>query len=87
VHAVIEDEPALCCLERRGTETDLARIPPGSVARFELLTPGIARHGYPVLLGENESEPAGHVTSGTRLPSLGKSMGMAYLRPRRRRSG
>ena len=46
---------------------------------FELLTPGIARHGYPVLLGEDESEPAGHVTSGTRLPSLGKSMGMAYL--------
>ena len=46
---------------------------------FELLTPGIARHGYPVLLSENDSEPVGHVTSGTRLPSLGKSMGMAYL--------
>jgi aminomethyltransferase len=24
-------------------------------------------------------EPVGHVTSGTRLPSLGRSMGMAYL--------
>jgi len=46
---------------------------------FELLTPGIARHGHPVLLDENDSEPVGHVTSGTRLPSLGKSMGMAYL--------
>ncbi|PWB74660.1 MAG: glycine cleavage system protein T [Holophagae bacterium] len=46
---------------------------------FELLTPGIARHGHPVLLDENASEPVGHVTSGTRLPSLGKSMGMAYL--------
>jgi aminomethyltransferase len=46
---------------------------------FELLTPGIARHGHPVLLGEGDSEPVGHVTSGTRLPSLGKSMGMAYL--------
>jgi aminomethyltransferase len=46
---------------------------------FELLSPGIARHGHPVLLGEHDKEPAGHVTSGTRLPSLGKSMGMAYL--------
>jgi aminomethyltransferase len=46
---------------------------------FELLSPGIARHGHPVLLGEDDDEPVGHVTSGTRLPSLGKSMGMAYL--------
>ena len=46
---------------------------------FELLSPGIARHGHPVLLGEDDGEPVGHVTSGTRLPSLGKSMGMAYL--------
>ena len=46
---------------------------------FELLSPGIARHGHPVLLGEDDGEPVGHVTSGTRLPSLGRSMGMAYL--------
>ena len=46
---------------------------------FELLSPGIARHGHSVLLGEDDDEPVGHVTSGTRLPSLGKSMGMAYL--------
>jgi aminomethyltransferase len=46
---------------------------------FELLAPGIARHGHPVVLGEDDSEPVGHVTSGTRLPSVGKSMGMAYL--------
>lgn len=46
---------------------------------FELLSPGIARHGHHVLLGEDDGEPVGHVTSGTRLPSLGKSMGMAYL--------
>jgi aminomethyltransferase len=46
---------------------------------FELLSPGIARHGHPVLLAEDDGEPVGHVTSGTRLPSLGKSMGMAYL--------
>ena len=46
---------------------------------FELLSPGIARHGHAALLGEDDGEPVGHVTSGTRLPSLGKSMGMAYL--------
>jgi len=46
---------------------------------FELLSPGIARHGHSVLLGEDDDEPVGHVTSGTRLPSLGKSMGMVYL--------
>jgi glycine cleavage system T protein (aminomethyltransferase) len=46
---------------------------------FELLSPGIARHGHPVLLGEDDGEPVGQITSGTRLPSLGKSMGMAYL--------
>ena len=46
---------------------------------FELLSPGIARHGHPVLLTEDGGEPVGQVTSGTRLPSLGKSMGMAYL--------
>jgi aminomethyltransferase len=46
---------------------------------FELLSPGIARHGQAAMLGEDDGVPAGHVTSGTRLPSLGKSMGMAYL--------
>jgi len=45
---------------------------------FELLDPGIARHGCPVFLEEGQ-EPAGHVTSGTQLPSFGKAMGMAYL--------
>jgi len=45
---------------------------------FELLDPGIARHGCPVYLEEG-GDPAGHVTSGTQLPSFGKAMGTAYL--------
>jgi aminomethyltransferase len=32
-----------------------------------------------VFLDENSEEPAGRVTSGTRLPTLGKAMGMVYL--------
>ena len=46
---------------------------------FELLDRGIARHGYPVMLGEADSEPAGFVTSGTQSPTFGKALGMAYL--------
>ncbi len=45
---------------------------------FELLDPGIARHGCPVVLEEGQ-ESVGHVTSGTQLPTFGKAMGMAYL--------
>lgn len=36
-----------------------------------------ARHGYPVL--DDAGEPVGHVTSGTRSPSLGINIGMAYV--------
>ncbi len=46
---------------------------------FEMIDRGIARHGYPVLLDADADEPAGHVTSGTQLPTVGKAMGMAYL--------
>jgi aminomethyltransferase len=46
---------------------------------FEMVDRGIARHGYPVLLDADAEKPDGHVTSGTRLPTLGKAMGMAYL--------
>jgi aminomethyltransferase len=37
---------------------------------------GIARHGYPVWLGE---QAAGSVTSGTYAPFLQKSIGLCYL--------
>ena len=46
---------------------------------FEMTDRGIARHGYPVFLAEDDGEPAGHVTSGTQSPTLGKALGMAYL--------
>ena len=37
---------------------------------------GIARHGYPVLVG---GAPAGTVTSGTMSPTLGQAIAMAYV--------
>jgi aminomethyltransferase len=43
---------------------------------FELVDPGIARHGYDVYVAGNA---AGQVTSGTQTPTLKKSIGMAYL--------
>jgi aminomethyltransferase len=46
---------------------------------FEMIDPGIARHGYPATLEEGDEDAVGAVTSGTRLPTLGKAMGMAYL--------
>jgi aminomethyltransferase len=46
---------------------------------FELHERGIARHGYPVMLREDDTAPAGQVTSGTQSPTLGRALGMAYL--------
>jgi len=46
---------------------------------FEMVDRGIARHGYPVFLAEDDDEPAGHCTSGTQSPTLGKALGLAYL--------
>ena len=40
---------------------------------------GIARHGYPVLLTEDDTEQVSYVTSGTQSPTLGKALGMTYL--------
>jgi aminomethyltransferase len=45
---------------------------------FVLTEPGIARHGHPVL---QDGRKVGEVTSGTRSPSLGTSIGLAYLPP------
>jgi len=39
---------------------------------------GIARHGYPVMVGERQS---GIVTSGTQSPTLGRAIAMAYVAP------
>jgi aminomethyltransferase len=46
---------------------------------FEMYERGIARHGYPVLLAEKDSEPVSQVTSGTQSPTLGRALGMTYL--------
>lgn len=39
---------------------------------------GIARHGYPVRVGEART---GTVTSGTQSPTLGQAIAMAYVTP------
>jgi aminomethyltransferase len=58
----------------------LARQAADGVARrlvgIELEEPGIPRHGYAVW---REGTPAGHVTSGTKSPTLGSFIGLAYV--------
>jgi len=50
------------------------------LAGFELVEPGIARHGYDVYAGASANgRSVGKVTSGTQTPTLKKSIGMAYL--------
>jgi aminomethyltransferase len=52
------------------------------IVGFEMIDPGIARHGYSVRLGETgaaSNGPVGTVTSGTQTPYLKKAIGMAYL--------
>lgn len=46
------------------------------LAGFEMVDPGIARHGYRVI---QDGRPAGVVTSGTQTPYLKKAIGMAYV--------
>jgi aminomethyltransferase len=53
------------------------RGPEEKLIPFAIEGPGIARQGNPVLAGE---EPVGEVTSGTRSPTLGRAIGMAYVR-------
>lgn len=45
---------------------------------FQLEEPGIARHGFAVW---NQTRQIGGVTSGTMSPTLGKSIGLAYVDP------
>jgi aminomethyltransferase len=45
---------------------------------FELLAPGVARAEYPVV---HDGRNVGRVTSGAPSPSLGKSIGLAYVPP------
>ena len=50
-----------------------------SMVGFELVDPGIARYGHPVVDGHGRE--VGVVTSGTQTPFLKKSIGMAYVPP------
>jgi len=43
---------------------------------FEMLEPGIPRHGYDI---SKDGVKVGHVTSGTRAPFLKKSIGLGYV--------
>jgi aminomethyltransferase len=45
---------------------------------FVLTEPGIPRHGHAAL---QDGKPVGSVTSGTKSPSLGTSIGLAYVPP------
>jgi aminomethyltransferase len=56
----------------RQREQGLAR----KLVGFTLTDPGIPRHGYPVL---QDGRKAGDVTSGTKSPSIGTSIGLAYV--------
>lgn len=45
---------------------------------FEMIDKGIPRHGYEIK--DQTGAVIGHVTSGTQSPSLGKAIGMGYVR-------
>jgi aminomethyltransferase len=53
-----------------------AKGAPRKLVGFEMVEPGIPRHGYPVLL---DGEKVSAVTSGTFAPFLRKSIGLCYL--------
>src|SRR5512138_1051813 len=49
---------------------------PRKLVGFTLTDPGIPRHGYQVL---QDGRKVGEVTSGTKSPTLGSSVGLAYV--------
>ena len=63
-------------LEAAAAQAETA--PPRKLVGLIVEGRGIARHGYPVAVGDRRS---GVVTSGTQSPSLGVPIGMAYVAP------
>ena len=45
---------------------------------FEMIEKGIARHDYEIM--DKDGNLSGKVTSGTQSPSLGKAIGMGYVK-------
>lgn len=63
---------------REVLEREKSEGPKRKLVGFEMIDRGIARHGYPIVDGDEE---VGIVTSGTHSPTLGKAIGLAYVPP------
>ena len=74
---IVSSDPAKGDYPGRATLTEQKKSgPPRKLTGFEVVGRGIARHGYPVYLGD---EGVGVVTSGTFAPFLQKNIGLCYL--------
>ncbi len=71
-------------LGRKLLEEQKKKGPPRKLVGFEVVGRGIARHGYPVFLDE---ENVGTVTSGTYAPFLQKNIGLTYLPAQKAQAG
>lgn len=60
-------------------EGQKAEGPARKLVGFEMIEKGIPRHDYEIK--DFSGAPIGRVTSGTQSPSLGKAIGMGYVRP------
>jgi aminomethyltransferase len=69
---------------RAALEAVAAKGPARILVGLAMRGRGIARHGYPVLAGD---QPIGVITSGTYSPTLGEPIAMAYVRPDEREPG
>jgi aminomethyltransferase len=74
---IVSLDPAKGDFPGRGVlEEQKKNGPARKLAGFEVTGRGIARHGYPVFLGD---EASGTVTSGSFAPFLQKNIGLCYL--------
>ena len=63
-------------IARQVLETQKVKGVSKRLVGLEMLERGIARHGYPVL---SDGKVVGEVTSGTKSPTLGKAIALAYV--------